>query len=33
MEGLRAEKDGERRGTWSGLEVKNGTESLEGFLQ
>lgn len=32
MEGLRPEKDGEPGVTWAGLEVKSGTESMEGVL-
>lgn len=32
MEGLRPEKDGEPGGTWAGLEVKSGTENVEGVL-
>lgn len=33
MEGLKRGTDGEPGGrTWSGLEVKSGTESLEGVL-
>lgn len=33
MEGLRPGRDGEPgRGTWAGLEIISGTESLEGVL-